>query len=68
MFVGCTFFFLVAAYFYFPETRRKTLEEIARDFGDKVIEVDESRLDKDQAMIGRKDVEDSAEVDQVERQ
>ena len=68
VFVGCTFFFLVAAYFYFPETRRKTLEEIARDFGDKVIEVDESRLDKDQAMIGRKDVEDSAEVDQVERQ
>lgn len=67
VFVGCTFFFLVVAYFYFPETRRKTLEEIARDFGDKVIEVDETRLDKDQAMIGRKDVEDSAEVDQVER-
>ena len=67
VFVGCTFFFLVVGYFYFPETRRKTLEEIARDFGDKVVEVDESRLDKDQTMMGRKDVEDSAEIEQVER-
>ena len=68
VFVGCTFFFLVMGYFYFPETRRKSLEEIARDFGDKVIEVDETQLGKEQVMMGRKDVEDSAEVDQVERQ
>jgi hypothetical protein len=29
------------AYFYFPETRRKTLEEIAEAFGDKVVLADE---------------------------
>jgi hypothetical protein len=27
VFVGCTAFFLVIAYFYFPETRHKTLGE-----------------------------------------
>lgn len=36
VFVGCTAFFLAVAYFYFPETRRKTLEEIASTFGDRV--------------------------------
>ncbi|KAK8877504.1 MFS monosaccharide transporter [Apiospora arundinis] len=36
VFVGCTTFFLVVAYFYFPETRKKTLEEIASTFGDRV--------------------------------
>lgn len=37
VFVGCSLFFLIIAYFYFPETRRKTLEEIAAAFGDKVV-------------------------------
>ncbi|KAI3392011.1 hypothetical protein diail_6338 [Diaporthe ilicicola] len=37
VFVGCSLFFLVVAYFYFPETKRKTLEEIAAAFGDKVV-------------------------------
>lgn len=37
VFVGCSLFFLVVAYLYFPETRRKTLEEIAAAFGDKVV-------------------------------
>ncbi|KPI39904.1 High-affinity glucose transporter [Cyphellophora attinorum] len=41
VFVGCSAFFLVMAYFYFPETRRKTLEEIAEAFGDKVVLADE---------------------------
>lgn len=45
VFVGCSFFFLVMAYFYFPETRRKTLEEIAAAFGDKVILVDERAVE-----------------------
>ncbi|KAK7973238.1 MFS transporter [Apiospora saccharicola] len=36
VFVGCTAFFLGVAYLYFPETRKKTLEEIASTFGDKV--------------------------------
>ncbi|KAL4935430.1 hypothetical protein BDV06DRAFT_217438 [Aspergillus oleicola] len=41
VFVGCTLFFLVIAYFYFPETKMKTLEEIAASFGDRVIEADD---------------------------
>ncbi|RDK46539.1 MFS monosaccharide transporter [Aspergillus phoenicis ATCC 13157] len=36
VFVGCTTVFLVLAWFYFPETRHKSLEEIASAFGDKV--------------------------------
>ncbi|ROV89387.1 hypothetical protein VSDG_08641 [Cytospora chrysosperma] len=37
VFVGCSVFFLVIAYFYFPETKQKSLEEIAAAFGDKVV-------------------------------
>jgi len=33
------------AYFYFPETRLKTLEEIAAAFGDKVMLVDERAVE-----------------------
>ncbi|TLS30848.1 hypothetical protein PpBr36_02662 [Pyricularia pennisetigena] len=41
VFVGCTFFFLVVGYFYFPETKQKSLEEIAAAFGDKFIDLAE---------------------------
>ncbi|KAL4797012.1 general substrate transporter [Aspergillus venezuelensis] len=41
VFVACTLFFLIIAYFYFPETKMKTLEEIAASFGDRVIEADD---------------------------
>ncbi|KAE8353066.1 MFS monosaccharide transporter [Aspergillus coremiiformis] len=37
VFVACSVFFLVVAYFYFPETKQKTLEEIAASFGDQVV-------------------------------
>ncbi|OTA95260.1 hypothetical protein M434DRAFT_393988 [Hypoxylon sp. CO27-5] len=60
VFVGCTSFFLVIAYFYFPETRQKTLEEIARAFGDKVVLVDEARIDAEQAVLAGKDEETSS--------
>ena len=40
----------IFGYFYFPETRRKTLEEIARAFGDKVVLVDEAVVDREQAL------------------
>ncbi|KAF4900197.1 putative glucose transporter HXT5 [Colletotrichum fructicola] len=36
VFVGCTAFFTVIAYFSFEETRHKTLEEISQAFGDEV--------------------------------
>lgn len=45
VFVACTAFFLVIAWFYFPETKGKTLEEIAAAFGDKVVMVDESAVE-----------------------
>ncbi|KAI1246232.1 hypothetical protein MGN70_013129 [Eutypa lata] len=34
----------VIIYFYYPETKQKTLEEIAAEFGDKVVEVDEREI------------------------
>ncbi|KAK2469876.1 hypothetical protein H9L39_18691 [Fusarium oxysporum f. sp. albedinis] len=45
VFVACTSFFVVVAYFYFPrvvninisETKQKTLEEIAASFGDQLV-------------------------------
>ncbi|KAI1087405.1 putative MFS monosaccharide transporter [Rostrohypoxylon terebratum] len=45
VFVGCTLLFLTIAYLYFPETRRKTLEEIATAFGDKVVLVGDGPID-----------------------
>ncbi|CAP91533.1 Pc13g04640 [Penicillium rubens Wisconsin 54-1255] len=38
VFVACSAFFLVIAYFYFPETKQKTLEEVAAAFGDRVVD------------------------------
>jgi hypothetical protein len=32
---------LTIAYFYFPETKQKTLEEVAAAFGDRVVDQDE---------------------------
>lgn len=44
------------AYLYFPETRRKTLEEIAAAFGDKVVLVDETAVEVEhQKMEGKAD-------------
>jgi hypothetical protein len=40
VFVACSAFFCVVAYFFFPETKQKSLEEIAAAFGDKVVAPD----------------------------
>jgi MFS family permease len=61
VFVTCSAFFLVVAYFYFPETRRKTLEEVAAEFGDKVVLVDEGDVVREaveEAKLKEKRVED----------
>ncbi|KAJ5438289.1 uncharacterized protein N7458_009287 [Penicillium daleae] len=42
VFVACSAFFLVIAYFFFPETKQKTLEEVAASFGDRVVLADEA--------------------------
>ncbi|KAI1329702.1 putative MFS monosaccharide transporter [Xylariaceae sp. FL0255] len=44
VFVGCTSVFFVLIYFYFPETKQKSLEEIAAAFGDRVVELDETEI------------------------
>ncbi|KAK9772132.1 putative Major facilitator superfamily (MFS) profile domain-containing protein [Seiridium cardinale] len=67
VFVGCTLFFLVVAWFYFPETRRKTLEEIARDFGDKVVLVDETDIQREHDNMTKDVVGDEAGVEQFEQ-
>ncbi|KAK4498178.1 hypothetical protein PRZ48_010835 [Zasmidium cellare] len=67
VFVGCTLFFLVVAYFYFPETRHKTLEEIASAFGDKVVTLTERDLAVEQTVFEGKaatgHIESTAEDD-----
>ncbi|KAL1975577.1 hypothetical protein VTN31DRAFT_3969 [Thermomyces dupontii] len=54
VFVGCTLFFLIVAYFYFPETRKKTLEEIAAAFGDRLVEVEEQDITIEEAVMEAK--------------
>ncbi|KAK0930919.1 hypothetical protein LTR29_016576 [Friedmanniomyces endolithicus] len=54
VFVGCTFFFLIIAWFYFPETRHKTLEEIAAAFGDKVVTLTEIEIAQEQTVFEEK--------------
>ncbi|KAI0596015.1 putative MFS monosaccharide transporter [Biscogniauxia sp. FL1348] len=63
VFIGCTLFFLIIAWLYFPETRRKTLEEIASAFGDKVVLLDPSQVDRVQSVLedGVKDVGSTTE-------
>ncbi|EPE02782.1 mfs monosaccharide transporter [Ophiostoma piceae UAMH 11346] len=39
VFVGCCSLYFVGIYLWYPETKQKTLEEIAAAFGDKVVEV-----------------------------
>ncbi|EXJ70563.1 uncharacterized protein A1O5_06633 [Cladophialophora psammophila CBS 110553] len=51
VFVGCSCFFLMVAYFYFPETKKKTLEEIAAAFGDKVVLLTENDLAVETAVM-----------------
>lgn len=63
VFVGCTTFFLVIAYFYFPETKQKTLEEIAAAFGDKVVLVDEVQRASEDLVVGKGLKPDAEEVE-----
>ncbi|KIH92297.1 MFS monosaccharide transporter (Hxt8) [Sporothrix brasiliensis 5110] len=37
VFVGCTIVMTIVGYFFYPETRKKSLEEIAGAFGDPVV-------------------------------
>ncbi|TVY81320.1 hypothetical protein LSUE1_G001170 [Lachnellula suecica] len=61
VFVGCSFCFLILAYFYFPETKQKTLEEVAAAFGDRVVLLTEREIGAEE-----KKLEDKARAEQVE--
>ncbi|KAF2721040.1 putative MFS monosaccharide transporter [Polychaeton citri CBS 116435] len=61
VFVGCTLFFFVIAWFYFPETKQKTLEEVAAAFGDKVVLVTDNDVATEQTIF-----EEKAGVERVE--
>lgn len=41
VFVGCSVVFLAVVWMWFPETKGRTLEEIAEVFGDRVVGVEE---------------------------
>ncbi|EIT78705.1 MFS monosaccharide transporter [Aspergillus oryzae 100-8] len=62
VFVACSAFFLVVAYFYFPETKQKTLEEIAASFGDKVVAPGENGKDGDDGDDAGKPTSERVEV------
>ncbi|KAJ9215891.1 hypothetical protein DTO166G4_2435 [Paecilomyces variotii] len=51
VFVACTCFFLTIAYFYFPETKQRTLEEIAAAFGDRVMLVTDTDIAAEEAVM-----------------
>jgi len=61
VFVASSFLFLILAYFYFPETKQKTLEEIAAAFGDKVVLVTERDIASEEAVM-----DDKIRVEQLE--
>lgn len=67
VFVACTLFFLVVAWFYFPETRRKSLEEIARDFGDRVVHVEETDVQRERASMQKDVLGEEVGSEQIER-
>ncbi|KAJ4305021.1 hypothetical protein N0V90_000550 [Kalmusia sp. IMI 367209] len=54
VFVGCCSIYLVLVYLYFPETKQKTLEEIAASFGDKIVDVRETDVIAEQHVLEEK--------------
>ncbi|KAG9793223.1 MFS-type transporter criB [Exophiala dermatitidis] len=68
VFVACSAFFLVVAYFYFPETKQKSLEEIAAAFGDKVVLVNENDLAVEEAVMEEKETAVQVEMAAPEKE
>lgn len=52
VFVGCTVVMWVIGYFWFPETKNRTLEEIAAFFGDRVVDVPRGNSESEVVLIG----------------
>ncbi|KIW85429.1 hypothetical protein Z517_00819 [Fonsecaea pedrosoi CBS 271.37] len=58
VFVGCCTVYLFIIYFFYPETKQQSLEEIAAAFGDEVVEVavQENVLTKDLAFDNKAEI------------
>ncbi|OAL40123.1 hypothetical protein AYO20_00541 [Fonsecaea nubica] len=58
VFVGCCTVYLFIIYFFYPETKQQSLEEIAAAFGDEVVEVavHENVLTKDLAFDNKAEI------------
>ncbi|ETS81549.1 hypothetical protein PFICI_06551 [Pestalotiopsis fici W106-1] len=54
VFVGCCSVYLVLIYLYFPETKLKTLEQIAAAFGDRVVDIGEDQIATENAIFNSK--------------
>ncbi|KAI0395845.1 hypothetical protein F5Y17DRAFT_456521 [Xylariaceae sp. FL0594] len=65
VFVGVCTIYLVLIHRYFPETKQKTLEEIAAAFGDRVVDVDDQ--DNPSKLVGHKGGIDASAEHQEER-
>lgn len=56
VFVGCCTVYWFIIYFFYPETKQKTLEEITEAFGDKYVETSDSSIRAtDSASMEKKD-------------
>ncbi|KAI1339755.1 general substrate transporter [Xylariaceae sp. FL0016] len=45
VFIGCCVVYLVIIYLYYPETKQKTLEEIAAAFGERMVAIGDQEVD-----------------------
>lgn len=61
VFVGCCVVYLVIVYLYYPETKQRTLEEIAAAFGDKVVDVKDEEINTDALALDSKPKSDHVE-------
>ena len=52
----------VGAYFWFPETKQKTLEQIASAFGDKVVALTDNDVNAEQTVFEEKTKNNRVEV------
>ncbi|KAL2107132.1 hypothetical protein VUR80DRAFT_5659 [Thermomyces stellatus] len=63
VFVACCAIYFVIVYFFYPETKQKTLEEIAAAFGDEVVEVEGHQVGMEGATIDSKGAPSSEHVE-----
>ncbi|KAI0550712.1 putative MFS monosaccharide transporter [Xylaria curta] len=66
VFVAICAIYLILIYLYFPETKQKSLEEIAAAFGDRVVEVNEYDTAMEGELFDTKIVVPNGEIQRIE--